>query len=74
MEVEERGRQGVRPFLRNLGFSLQILGAEIPSDVLNALPFVLTIVALIIISARPAAARKYSAPLALAVPYARESR
>lgn len=60
--------------LRNLGFSLQILGADIPSDVLNALPFVLTIVALILISARPAAARKYSAPSALAVPYSRESR
>ena len=60
--------------LRNLGFTLQILGASVPSDVLNALPFVLTIVALIIISARPAAARKYSAPTALAVPYSREIR
>ena len=60
--------------LRNLGFTLQILGASVPSDVLNALPFVLTIVALIIISARPAAARKYSAPSALAVPYSRETR
>ena len=60
--------------LRNLGFSLQILGVDIPSDVLNVLPFLLTIVALIIISARPAAARKFSAPSALAVPYARENR
>ena len=60
--------------LRNLGFSLQILGVDIPSDVLNVLPFVLTIVALIIISARPAAARRFSAPSALAIPYSRESR
>lgn len=60
--------------LRNMGFTLQILGVNVPSDILNALPFVLTIVALIIISARPTAARKFSAPSALAVPYARESR
>lgn len=60
--------------LRNLGFSLQIIGVDIPSDVLNALPFVLTIAALIIISARPSAARRFSAPSALAVPYSREIR
>lgn len=60
--------------LRNMGYTLQILGVAVASDILNALPFVLTIIALIIISARPAAARKHSAPSALAVPYARESR
>ena len=60
--------------LRNLGFSLQILGVDVPSDVLNVLPFVLTIVALIVLSARPATARKFSAPSALSVPYSRESR
>ncbi len=60
--------------LRNLGFSLQIIGVDIPADFLNALPFVLTIAALILISARSSAARKYSAPSALAVPYSRESR
>jgi ABC-type uncharacterized transport system permease subunit len=38
------------------------------------LPFLLTIVALILISARPASARKRAAPAALAVPYDRESR
>lgn len=60
--------------LRNLSFTLQIMGVDVPADFLNALPFILTIVALIIISARPASARKFSAPSALAVPYARESR
>ncbi len=60
--------------LRNTGFTLQIMGVEISSDILNALPFILTIVALIIISARPVAARAFRAPSALAVPYARESR
>jgi simple sugar transport system permease protein len=60
--------------LRNLSFTLQIMGVDVPSDVLNALPFVLTIVALIIISARPVSARKFSGPSALAVPYSRESR
>lgn len=60
--------------LRSLGFSLQIAGVDVPSDLLNVLPFVLTIAALIIITARPAAARRYSAPSALAVPYSRESR
>ena len=60
--------------LRNTSFTLQIMGIDIPSDILNALPFILTIVALIIISARPSAARAFRAPSALAVPYARESR
>ena len=60
--------------LRNLGFSLQILGVDIPSDVLNVLPFLLTIVAMMVLSARPAAARRFSAPAALAIPYVRESR
>ena len=39
--------------LRNLGFTVQIVGVDVPSDALDVLPFVLTIVALIIISARP---------------------
>jgi ABC-type uncharacterized transport system permease subunit len=60
--------------LRNLSFTLQIMGVDVPADFLNALPFILTIVALIIISARPVSARKFSGPSALAVPYARESR
>jgi ABC-type uncharacterized transport system permease subunit len=60
--------------LRNLSFTLQIMGVDVPADFLNALPFILTIVALIIISARAVSARKFSGPSALAVPYARESR
>jgi ABC-type uncharacterized transport system permease subunit len=60
--------------LRNLSFTLQIMGVDVPADFLNALPFILTIVALIIISARPVSARKFSGPSALAVPYARENR
>jgi len=60
--------------LRNLAYTLQILGIDASPDLLKAFPFLLTIVALIFISARPAAARRYSAPSALAEPYRRESR
>jgi simple sugar transport system permease protein len=60
--------------LTNLSFTLQILGVDIPTDLLAVLPFLLTIVAVIAISARPASARKLAAPAALAVPYSRESR
>jgi ABC-type uncharacterized transport system permease subunit len=56
--------------LRNLGFTLQILGVHIASDILNALPFILTILALMVVSAR----RSNRAPTALAIPYAREIR
>jgi simple sugar transport system permease protein len=60
--------------LVNLSFTLQIIGVNVPSQLLAVLPFLLTIVVLIVISARQASARKLAAPAALAVPYARESR
>jgi ABC-type uncharacterized transport system permease subunit len=60
--------------LRNLGFTLQILGIGVASDFLSMIPFVLTIVALMIASGRPTRAGKAGAPAALAQPYVRESR
>lgn len=60
--------------LTNLSFTLQIVGIDIPTDVLAVLPFLMTIVVLIVISSRLAWARKGTAPAALAVPYFRESR
>lgn len=60
--------------LTNLAFTLQIVGIRIPSDFLAMIPFILTIVALMLVSARPSSARKVSAPAALALPYSRESR
>jgi simple sugar transport system permease protein len=60
--------------LTNLSFTLQLAGVAVPSDLLAALPFLLTIITLIAISARPASARGRAAPAALAVPYDRESR
>jgi ABC-type uncharacterized transport system permease subunit len=61
--------------LTNVGFTLQILDVGIPSDFLAMLPFILTILALIVVSSGPAGAqRRIRAPAALAQPYARESR
>lgn len=60
--------------LISLGFTLQIIGAGVPTDVLAMVPFILTIVALAIVTGRPAAARKLGAPSALSVPYSRENR
>ena len=60
--------------LTNLSFTLQLAGVAVPSDLLAALPFLLTIITLVAISARPASARGRAAPAALGVPYDRESR
>lgn len=60
--------------LTNLSFTLQLLGVSIPSDLLAALPFIMTILVLMAVSARPASARSIGAPAALAEPYVRESR
>jgi general nucleoside transport system permease protein len=60
--------------LTNLSFTLQIAGIGVPRDLLSVLPFVMTIVLLTVVSARPTAARLLSAPAALAEPYSRESR
>ncbi len=56
------------------GFTLQIIGVGVAGDILAMIPFILTIVALAIVTGRPAAARKLGAPRALSIPYSRESR
>lgn len=60
--------------LTGLNFTLQITGVNIPGEFLAMIPFVMAIIALILVSARPEAARRLGAPAALAEPYAREQR
>ncbi|MEA2330104.1 MAG: ral nucleoside transport system permease protein [Thermoleophilaceae bacterium] len=60
--------------LTNLNFTLQLLEVDVPSDLLSMLPFVMTIVVLIAVSARPRASRLLAAPAALSEPYVRETR
>lgn len=60
--------------LTGLNFTFQIIGISIPGDFLAMVPFAMAIIALIVVSARPEAARKLSAPAALTIPYAREQR
>ena len=54
-----------------LGFRIQVLGARIPSFFLKMMPYVFTIVVLIIVTAT-AARRSSRAPEALGLPYERE--
>lgn len=60
--------------LTGLNFTFQIIGINIAGDFLAMIPFVMAILALIVVSARPESARKLGAPAALAVPYSREQR
>lgn len=60
--------------LTGLNFTFQIIGVNVPGDFLAMVPFAMAILALIVVSARPAAARKLGAPAALGEPYAREQR
>lgn len=60
--------------ITSLGFTLQILGFGIPTAFLAMLPFIMTIVALALLTARPTAARRLRAPAALGTSFARESR
>ncbi|MEA2379507.1 MAG: ral nucleoside transport system permease protein [Thermoleophilaceae bacterium] len=60
--------------LTNLNFTLQLLEVKVPSDLLSMMPFVMTIVVLIFVSARPGASRLLAAPATLGQPYARETR
>jgi ABC-type uncharacterized transport system permease subunit len=57
----------------SLGFNLQLLEVPIPLALLSALPYLLTLVALILVSARGTAWR-FGAPAALGTPFWRESR
>lgn len=56
-----------------LNFTLQTLGVSIPAEVLGMMPYLLTIVALILISSGTRA-RLLGAPAALGLPYVREER
>lgn len=58
--------------LTNISFTLQIAGIRIPTDLLAALPYLVTIVVLITISS--SAGRNLAGPEALGVPYRREDR
>ena len=57
--------------LTSIGFNLQLLHIPLPLAVLSALPYVLTLVGLVLIS-NTALGRNATAPRALGVPYARE--
>lgn len=59
--------------LQSLGVALKARNVSVPGDVLDALPFVMTIVILVLISSR-FAHRRLGAPAALGVPYEREER
>lgn len=59
--------------LSSLRFTLQARGIDFPTAVLDALPYVMTIVVLVIVS-NSAARRRLSAPAALGEPYEREER
>lgn len=60
--------------LRTLGFTLQIAGVEVPSDFLSMIPFVVTFLVVVIVSANPERARRVGAPASLGEPYSREAR
>jgi general nucleoside transport system permease protein len=59
--------------LTSLGFNLQLLKIHVPLDFLAALPFIMTLIALVAVS-NLKSARRLGAPAALATPYWRESR
>jgi general nucleoside transport system permease protein len=59
--------------LTSLGFNLQLLEVPVPLDLLAVLPFVMTLIALMVVSNLPSA-RRLGAPAALAEPYWREQR
>jgi simple sugar transport system permease protein len=59
--------------LSSLGFTLQSRGVDLPPEVFAALPYMLTIVVLVLVSSGWAR-RRLGAPAALGVPYVREER
>lgn len=58
--------------ISSVGFTFQLLGIGVPREVLSMLPFIATLVVLVLSSAVGAA--RVGAPSALAVPYFRERR
>jgi ABC-type uncharacterized transport system permease subunit len=59
--------------LSSLGFNLQSRGVDLPPELFAALPYLLTIVVLVLVSSGWAV-RRLGAPAALGVPYVREER
>ncbi|MEA2376834.1 MAG: ral nucleoside transport system permease protein [Thermoleophilaceae bacterium] len=59
--------------LTSLGFNLQLIEVPVPLDLLAVLPFVMTLIALMVVSNLPSA-RRLGAPGALGEPYWREQR
>lgn len=59
--------------LQSLGVTLKARGVSVSGDLLDALPFVATIVVLVLISTRWSS-RRIGAPASLGVPYEREAR
>ncbi len=57
-----------------IGFSLQSTGTVIPANLLNMMPYVFTIVALVLITWRESVSRRVGAPAALGLPYVREEK
>jgi simple sugar transport system permease protein len=59
--------------LQSLSSTLKARGVDISGDILDALPFIMTIVVLVLVSSR-FAHRRLGAPAALGIPYEREER
>jgi simple sugar transport system permease protein len=59
--------------LQALGIQLKSRGVSIPGDLLDAIPFLMTIVVLVLVSTR-FAHKRIGAPAALGIPYEREER
>ncbi|MEM7348241.1 MAG: ABC transporter permease [Chloroflexota bacterium] len=55
-------------------FRLQAIGTTIPASILNMLPYILTIVVLVLITWLEAFRKRVGAPAALGLPYLREER
>jgi simple sugar transport system permease protein len=56
------------------GFSLQSTGTAIPSNLLNMMPYILTIIVLVLITWRESVSKRVGAPSALGLPYVREEK
>lgn len=59
--------------LSSLRFTLQARGIDVPTAILDSLPYLVTIIVLVVVS-NSAARRRLGAPAALGLPYEREER
>jgi simple sugar transport system permease protein len=55
----------------SLGFTLQARGVNLPPELFSALPYLLTIISLVVMS-KVVAGKRVGAPSGLGVPYVRE--